>query len=74
MNNNPRADLLAAIADLGQRYPQWRLGQLVANVAGWVDQEVWDVEDEQLLQAARRHLQQLAPPGASPAGRIERCT
>ena len=42
------------------------LGQLIANVAGWADQEIWDVEDEQLLQAARLHLQQLVPPGATP--------
>jgi hypothetical protein len=61
MNSQHRADLLAVIAQLCQRYPQWRLGQLVANVAGWADQEIWDVEDEQMLEAARLHLQQLAP-------------
>jgi HD superfamily phosphohydrolase YqeK len=60
MNNQQRAELLAIIADLCRRYPDWRLGQLVANVAGWTDQDIWDVEDEQLLQAARLHLQQLA--------------
>ena len=31
-------------------YPDWRLGRLVANVAGWADQEIWDIEDEQLLE------------------------
>jgi hypothetical protein len=56
-----RADLLAAIAALCQRYPDWRFGQLVANVAGWADQEIWDVEDEALLEAARLHLEQLSP-------------
>jgi len=74
MNNKQRAELLAAIADLCQRYPDWRLGQLVANVAGWADQEIWDVEDEQLLEAARLHLQQLAPPETRPAYRTERAT
>jgi len=34
------------------------LGQLIANVAGWADQEIWDVEDEQLLAAAELHLRQ----------------
>jgi hypothetical protein len=58
VNSQQRADLLAAIAELCQRYPDWRVGQLIANVAGWADQEVWDVEDKQLLQAARLHLQQ----------------
>ena len=42
------------------RYPQWRLGQVVANVAEWADQTVWDIEDEQWLGAARTHLDQLA--------------
>jgi hypothetical protein len=70
MNSQPRAELLTAIAELCGRYPNWRLGQLIANVAGWADQEIWDVEDEQLLQAARSHLQQLAPsePAASSSG------
>jgi hypothetical protein len=63
MNNEKRADLLAAIAELSQRYPDWRIGQLVANVAGWADREVWDVEDEELLAAARTHLQQPVPVG-----------
>lgn len=54
-----RADLLAAIMQLCERHPNWRLGQLVANVAGWADQEIWDVEDGQLLEAARQHLEQL---------------
>jgi hypothetical protein len=62
MMSQQRADLLASIAQLCQRYPDWRLGQLIANVAGWADQEIWDVEDEQLLEAARLHLEQLTPP------------
>jgi hypothetical protein len=61
MNSKERADLLAAIADLCERYPHWRLGQLVANVAGWADQEIWDVEDQQLFESARLHLSQLTP-------------
>lgn len=65
MNSQLRADLLATIAELCQRYPHWRLGQLVANVAGWADQEIWDVEDSQLLEAARLHLQQSTPSEAT---------
>jgi hypothetical protein len=69
MNNQQRANLLAAIAELSQRYPDWRLGQLIANVAGWTDQDIWDVEDEQLLDAARVHLHQMktSTPVQSPA-------
>ena len=53
MNSQERAELLPTIAELSQRYPNWRLGQLLANLAGWADQEIWDIEDEQLLEAAR---------------------
>jgi hypothetical protein len=58
MNTEPRRELIETIAELHGRYPHWRLGQLIANIAGWADKDVWDVEDEQLLQAARLHLQQ----------------
>ena len=67
MNSNQRADLLAAIAELARKYPDWRLGQLVSNVAGWADQDIWDVEDEQLLEAARLHLQQSGTPEPKPS-------
>ena len=68
MKSQERAELLATIAELSRRYPDWRLGQLVANVAGWADQEVWDIEDEHLLEAARAHLQQLTSVPATPTG------
>jgi HD superfamily phosphohydrolase YqeK len=58
MTVEQRTDLLAAIAELGRRYREWRLGQLIAKVAAWADQEIWDVEDEQLLRAIQLHLQQ----------------
>ncbi len=69
MNNQQRANLLTAIAALGEHYPDWRFGQLVANVAGWADQEIWDVEDEQLLEAARLHLEQLSPAASLASSR-----
>lgn len=56
MNQTIRAELFDTLAELRRRYPEWRLGQLISNVAGWADQEVWDVEDEQLLAAAKEHL------------------
>jgi hypothetical protein len=67
MNSQDRAELLATFAELCERYPDWRLGQLVANAAGWADQDIWDIEDEELLEAARLHLQQLTPSPATPA-------
>jgi len=62
MNERESKDLLDALVELRQRYPNWRLGQLVANVAGWADQNAWDIEDEQFLVAAREHLQSLSEP------------
>ncbi|MBL8800177.1 MAG: hypothetical protein JNM56_40215 [Planctomycetia bacterium] len=56
MTELERGELFAALAELARRYPHWRVGQLVANVAGWADAEVWDAEDGQLLAAARAHL------------------
>ncbi len=64
MKNQERADLLLVIGQLCEKYPHWRLGQLVANIAGWADKEIWDVEDEQLLAAAELHISQLTPDEA----------
>ena len=55
-----RSELLNALAELSERYPQWRLGQLVSNGAGWSDVDIWDVEDDLLLSAVRSHLERLA--------------
>ena len=58
MSKDKRDELLLAIAELRRQYPKWRLGQLILNVAGWADQDLWDIEDDQLLAAANLHLQQ----------------
>jgi len=49
---------------LRRRYPAWRFGQLIENIAGWADQDVWDVSDDELLEAARAHLDAAARPEA----------
>jgi hypothetical protein len=50
--------LLEAVACLRQLFPEWRFGQLVANLttaAGCQEPEaIWDVEDDRLLAAAQR--------------------
>ncbi|MBO0697924.1 MAG: hypothetical protein J2P46_06000 [Zavarzinella sp.] len=66
MTFNERSELLLALTELSRRYPDWRFGQLVANVAGWADVDLWDVEDGQLLAAARAHIHESAARG-SPA-------
>lgn len=53
--------LIEAVTELRSLFPDWRLGQLIANLAlaaGRDDERgVWDVEDEQLLGAARRLIE-----------------
>lgn len=53
--------LLAAIAELRALFPEWRLGQLVANLvtaAGRTEPgSIWDIGDEELLAAARRLIE-----------------
>lgn len=57
-----RLDLLAALAQLRQLRPEWRLGQTLANLAmtaGRLDASgVWDLEDEEALAAARTLIDQ----------------
>ena len=54
-------ELLAAVRELRTLFPDWRVGQLVANLtqAAGRDREgaIWDVEDEELLAAARRLIE-----------------
>ena len=60
MTEATRTELLAALAELGRAYPNWRLGQTLSNLAmaaGRVDSGgVWDLEDDEALAAARRLL------------------
>jgi hypothetical protein len=63
-----RAELLKALAELGELHPEWRLGQTLANLAmaaGHTEAgAVWDLEDTEALTAAQRllerHRQQVA--------------
>lgn len=54
-------ELLEAVSELRLLFPDWRMGQLIANLvtaAGGVDAgAIWDMEDEQLLAAARRLIE-----------------
>jgi hypothetical protein len=54
-------ELLEAISELRLLFPDWRIGQLVANLvtaAGGTDAgAIWDMEDQRLLAAARRLIE-----------------
>jgi hypothetical protein len=62
-----RAELLAALSQLGRLRPEWRLGQTLANVAMTAGRlepgGVWDLEDEEALAAAKRLLEQYSELG-----------
>lgn len=52
-----RRQLLEQIAEISQHYPEMRLGQLIANLTthalSQYGDSIWDVEDEEMLPAAR---------------------
>jgi hypothetical protein len=58
MSQTTSDELLQAVAQLRVLFPEWRFGQMVANLttaAGCQEPEaIWDVEDEHLLAAAQR--------------------
>ena len=60
MSKQKSSELLETLAELRRRYPAWRFGQMIENIAGWADQDVWDVSDDALLEAAQSHLEAAA--------------
>lgn len=62
-----RSDLLAALAQLSHIRPQWRLGQTLANLATTAGRHdpsgVWDLEDDEALEAAKVLIDQHAATG-----------
>ena len=66
MTNTPRLDeslhqnLCDALLEIRRRFPDFRLGQLIANVALFAGTDAWGVEDDELLAAAEVFLAQNA--------------
>ena len=51
--------VLKEIEKVWRLHPDWRLGQLVCNLASWIDASenlVWDVEDDALIAEAKQHV------------------
>jgi hypothetical protein len=71
MNDSTAEELIGALSELRALFPDWRMGQLVANLvtaAGGIDAgAIWDVEDEQLLAAARRLIERNRGRGVASA-------
>ena len=60
MTAQVRQDLLSVLSELSEHSPSVRFGQLIANLSylakGPTNEAIWDVEDTELLAAARKHL------------------
>lgn len=64
MTDRESAELLACLGELRRAWPEVRFGQLIANLAvvarGTEPGAVWDMEDEELLTAAKWQLAELS--------------
>ena len=58
MSQSVTDDLMDAVVELRVLFPEWRLGQtlvyLVTAVGGANAGDIWEMEDDRLLEAARR--------------------
>ena len=62
MMSEARQELLQVLCELSEVCPEVRFGQLVVNLSYLASRPsepaTWDVEDKELLDAARAHLEQ----------------
>ena len=62
MINPVRQEVLQTLAEISELAPEVRFGQLIANLSymarGLSNESIWDMEDDQLLAAARKHLEE----------------
>jgi len=66
-----RNDILKVLAELSDIVPEVRFGQLIANLSylsrGLSNESIWDMEDAELLEAARKHLEEWRARRSEPA-------
>ncbi len=62
MTTQVRQEILHILSELSECCPEVRFGQLIANLSylakGPTNEAIWDLEDEELLAVARKHLQE----------------
>ena len=55
-----RREVIRVLEELSEACPEYRFGQMIANLTmlarGDADGALWNMEDEELLTAARQHL------------------
>lgn len=64
MTSPQRQEILKLLERLSALTPDVRFGQLIANLSylavGPTNEAIWDMEDEQLIDALKRHIADLA--------------
>jgi hypothetical protein len=64
MIDTTRREILHLLERLSELAPDVRFGQLIANLSylaiGPTNEAIWDMEDEQLLEAIRQHIADLS--------------
>ena len=59
-NSELKQEILRALSELVEHCPEVRFGQLIVNLSciarGPIPEAVWDMEDDELLAAAKNHL------------------
>jgi hypothetical protein len=72
MINAVRQEALQLLAALSEAAPDVRLGQLIVNLSylarGLSNEAVWDMEDDELVQAAQKHLEKWRSRAEEPVG------
>jgi hypothetical protein len=75
MINPVRKEILRLLPHLSESTPDVRFGQLIANLSymavGPTSEAVWDMEDEQLLEAIHQHIVELSETRTEPAARAD---
>jgi len=54
--SGPRDEVLEVVLQACERHPDWRFGFLVEHLGACSGARLYDAEDEQLIEAARRDL------------------
>ena len=62
MISSERQEALRVFSEIAELVPDVRLGQLMANLSymarGLTNAAIWDMEDAELLNVARKHLEE----------------
>jgi hypothetical protein len=71
MITGQRQEILRLLERLSELAPDLRFGQMIANLSylaiGPTNEAIWDMEDDQLLAAIRKHIADLSDRGVNVA-------